>query len=132
MESRQEACCPATLLHQSMAAVRTWHGWRRCMRAASPQCRALQLYDIEVPQELFEQIERQQQLCVKFIAAKQALIRGGCRAGGVLCLEPPGSEQRASWGAGELEGGALAAHAPAPMRPRPCRRPPGGAARQGR
>jgi hypothetical protein len=35
-----------------------------------------QLHEVEVPQELFDQIERQQRLCCRVIEAKQELIAG--------------------------------------------------------
>ncbi len=47
------------------------------------------LYDVEVPQELYEQIERQQQLCCRVIANKQDLIAGEVLASGRCGLWQP-------------------------------------------
>lgn len=37
------------------------------------------LFSIEVPQELYHEIEKQRQACERIISSKDKLIHGGCR-----------------------------------------------------
>lgn len=67
---------PATDLPQALRAALLAEAEASARYNAEVASRWAALYDVEVPQELYEQTERQQQLCCRVIANKQDLIAG--------------------------------------------------------
>jgi hypothetical protein len=84
-----------------------------------------ELYEEEVPQELFKHIERQQRLCCGVIEAKQDLIAGGLPAAALLsgccagCLAASCPGPAAGWVAGCTVRAAAAARHCLPILPPP-------------
>ncbi len=72
-----DACLPACHLPQALRAALLAEAEASARYNAEVASRWAALYDVEVPQELYEQTERQQQLCCRVIANKQDLIAGG-------------------------------------------------------